>query len=549
MANSFTKYSNQSLKIHHQSTIALKVYNKIIALHKIPREKAYEYLGQITVPKEFCPYAQKLNCDPNNRYRTYDGSCNNLNNPWYGKTETPLKRLWRPRYHDSMNEATKLSVLGIPLPNPRMVAYTALYPMDIDIEVNSLTVFWGQFIDHDMSLTALISGPDGKPKACTCDGNDPDCINIPIPETDPVYKRQKCMVTPRSSASFPKFDCKLGVREQINVISHWLDLSHVYGVTLEENAKVRLGTDGLLKAVSIPGQRYEHLPLEKPNSGRCTSEKTGSPCFMGVEKRMNQNLALLSLHTVWLREHNRIARVFKHLNQHWDDERIFQHTRRIMVAIYQHITYKHWLPVILGKEITRLYDCVSHSDNDYFYGYEQKVNPHISNEFATAAFRFGHSLVGSWVVKSDVGLKLMSNVTLIDHFLNTAEAFKDYGLDGVLRGCLIQKATAGDGHITAALNDHLFRNPDKNAETHQFSLGSLNINRNRDHALPPYTTYRKMCGLSVPKDFDDMNNLYSDSMDGVKKAYAHVDDIDLFTGGMSEKPVKGGLVGPVFASK
>ena len=61
------------------------------------------------------------------------------------------------------------------------------------------------------------------------------------------------MVTPRSSASFPKFNCKLGIREQVNLLSHYCDMSQVYGVTKDDNAKIRLGKDGLLKASAIPG--------------------------------------------------------------------------------------------------------------------------------------------------------------------------------------------------------------------------------------------------------------------------------------------------------
>ncbi len=65
--------------------------------------------------------------------------------------------------------------------------------------------------------------------------------------------------------------------------------------------------------------------------------------------RANEQLNLIVMHTVWMREHNRIARKLQKLNRGWDDERLFQEARRITNAEYQHIVYKEWLPLVLGK--------------------------------------------------------------------------------------------------------------------------------------------------------------------------------------------------------
>lgn len=55
------------------------------------------------------------------------------------------------------------------------------------------------------------------------------------------------------------------------------------------------------------------------------------------------------MHTLWFREHNRIATKLLEMNPDWDGERIYQESRKIVGGMMQHITFKHWLPKVLGK--------------------------------------------------------------------------------------------------------------------------------------------------------------------------------------------------------
>lgn len=49
---------------------------------------------------EECEFEKPIHCDDGAKYRTYDGSCNNLKYPYWGKAETPLARFLKSDYHD-----------------------------------------------------------------------------------------------------------------------------------------------------------------------------------------------------------------------------------------------------------------------------------------------------------------------------------------------------------------------------------------------------------------------------------------------------------------
>lgn len=52
-------------------------------------------------------------CLANANYRTFDGSCNNLDNPWWGTTNVPFRRLLNANYADGINEILSRKITSI----------------------------------------------------------------------------------------------------------------------------------------------------------------------------------------------------------------------------------------------------------------------------------------------------------------------------------------------------------------------------------------------------------------------------------------------------
>lgn len=113
--------------------------------------------------------------------------------------------------------------------------------------------------------------------------------------------------------------------------------------------------------------------------------------FTVGDHRVNIHPQLAVMHTIWHREHNKIADKLAKLNPHWSDETLYQEARRIVIAEIQHITYKEWLPILLGKRYTRAVGLIL--GNNYNRNYNSEDDPAVSNEVATAALRFLTSLM------------------------------------------------------------------------------------------------------------------------------------------------------------
>ncbi|XP_051159599.1 peroxidase-like isoform X2 [Leptopilina boulardi] len=490
-----------------------------------------------TLLNNACGNNQQSHCTPNSRYRSIDGSCNNLENPKLGCAMTAYTRLLFPNYDDGIQNPRQSG-----LPNPRLVSSKLSTPSDQSDVLRTLVVMqWSDFILHDLAHTPvrkMIS--NGMPiSCCKEDGNTllprhihPDCSAIPIEDHDPIYSSHsiRCMNYVRSLPVI-RSDCSFGPLEQMNQVSHFLDGSTIYGSTLERSERLRTFQGGLLR-VDVENNR-EYLPTaDSEPFTLCLTPK----CYLSGDDRVNVEPSLAVMHTIWHREHNRIAKKLSEINPSWSDEILYQEARKIVVAEIQHITYNEWLTIILGKNYARDFGLLMDGSQNY----NSNEDPAVANEVATAALQFQKSLKQSYLRIMDENQGFNKSIHLCDNYYKPEIIEKDNTFDGIIKSLTTETSQMMDVNMIPDVTHQLFKT---NGELGLDAV-SLDIQRGRDHGLPGYNYYRNYCGLPAVRKFDDFKQMGNK----LRELYNSPDDVDLIIGGMIEKPEdeEEGILGPTF---
>ncbi|KAM6902517.1 eosinophil peroxidase [Xenentodon cancila] len=508
-----------------------------------------------------------------NKYRTATSICNNLKNPRHGASNTPFARWLPAEYDDGISQPKgwdrKRKFNNFLLPLVRQVSNNILSTTDAgvvsDNEYTHMVTLFGQWNDHDLTFTpfspSIRSFSNGVNCDESCEHTEP-CIPIPIPPGDPRLpsRPDSCMPAFRSAPacgtgySAYNFGGEPNKREQINSLTAFLDLGQVYGSEEKLALDLRnLSSDaGLLRVnTEFRDNGRELLPFHSLQVQMCatrrkiTNETTARevPCFIAGDARVDENIALTSIHTLFMREHNRLARALKRLNPHWDSETLYQEARKIMGAYTQVFVFRDYLPHIVGNDAMR-------RQLGRYPGYDPNVDPRISNVFATAAYRFAHLAIQPALSRLDANYRehpQFPSVPLYKAFFTPWRIIFEGGIDPLLRGLVGHpaKLNTQDHMMVDAIREKLFQFVQHLA----LDLGSLNMQRGRDHGLPGYNAWRKFCGLSQPKNQTELgqvlgnNNLARQLLD----LYGTPDNIDAWLGGVAEPFVQGGRVGPLFA--
>ena len=335
-----------------------------------------------------------------------DGVGNNIDNPDWGSTDIELLRLVTVEYEDLLS-----SPAGAARPSAREISNAVAAADTSQLNDRALTDMlwlWGQFIDHDIDLTEAAVDENGDPL-------EPFPIEVPTgdPFFDPFGTGTQVIDLNRSNFVVDPD----GVRQQVNAITAFLDGSVVYGSDSERADELRTFEGGRLKTSSGDLLPFNEAGL--PNAGG-----PSATLFLAGDVRANENVALSAMHTIWVREHNRIADKLAAERPWLSDEAIYQRARARVTAQLQAITYNEYLPALLGEHALSTYA-----------GYDPTVNPGIANIFSTAAYRFGHSLLSSELLRlnADGSVASEGNLSLQSAFFRPGELI-DNGVDSILRG-------------------------------------------------------------------------------------------------------------------
>lgn len=437
-------------------------------------------------------------------FRTIDAVGNNLTDTDYGSTGTSFMTVSGYEYHDGMAMPHDNS-----RPNPRDIS-NAIFAQSGDIfndnGISNYLWVWGQFLDHDIDLTREGHGESYD-------------IDVPIGDAyfDPFF-------TGVQKISFTRSGYKDGTGEnvgdprlQMNDITAFIDASNVYGST-EEVANM-LRTDGgklLMSAGNL-------LPLFPGDHGLE---------FKAGDVRANENIGLTSMHTVFAREHNYWVDWLASKDADYTDDELYQIAKAIVEAEIQSVTYNEFLPLLLGE------NALSH-----YQGYDPLIDPQIATEFATAAFRVGHTMLSSDIfrLQENGDESAFGHLSLRDAFFRPDIIMTQGGIDETLRGLSSSYSQAIDSSVIDDVRNFLFGPPGAGG----FDLVSLNIQRGRDHGIPDFNDVREAYGLARLNSFSDLTSDV-DLINKLTTLYGDIDHLDLWVGGLIESPFDQALVGETF---
>jgi hypothetical protein len=450
-------------------------------------------------------------------YRSYDGTNNNIDPQ---KTEWGASDicLFREMPAEFGPLDPKNAMGGVKRPSPRQISNAVVDEPVTTFNSRGLSAFvyvWGQFLDHDITLTP---------------GDTIEKAPISMPANEKVFTAPipfaRSQVFPGSGVTTP--------RDEINLNTAWIDASVVYGgdsvrarwLRTFKNGKLKTSAGNLLPYNTMSGELSSPIDPKAPSMANDGDHKVKT--FVAGDVRANEHPGLLSLQTLFVREHNRICnRLISEGVK--SEEEIYQRARKEVGAIIQAITYNEFLPA-LGVTLS------------LYTGYKPYIRPDIANTFATAGYRVGHSMVADDILLrnnscADVG---PGELDLMDAFWNP-QLVVQYGIDAFLKGFAAHTQYETDTKINSVLRNFLFGDP--NSPTRfGVDLASLNIQRGRDHGLPNYNAVRKFYTGSKANNFLQVTS-NRDLADSLQKLYGTVDNMDLWVGALAEDHMPGKSLG------
>jgi peroxidase len=429
-------------------------------------------------------------------FRPVGGSGNNLKNPGFDVIPGDAELALAP-----LEFASGTSDGLVDGPNPRVISnliaggtgMNGQNGQTTDLTASAWMYVFGQFVDHDIDLEETPTTSDA--------------INILIPDNDPVF-------TPGTSITMTR-DTRSPVTDTIiNTVAGYLDLSQLYGSTVDMAASLR-NADGTL----MTSDNGLALPVVDDT-------------FITGDPRVMENPELTAVTILFMREHNFWVGALKARHPKWTGDQLYNMAKAITTAEYQNIIYTEYLPMLIGPALKP------------YRGYNSKINAQVTQEFSTAAFRMGHSQVSDTQEGVDNQGNVVYTQSLADAFFNTPEMDEANGINPLLRSLGEDFSQATDVYTVSALRNLLFAGL-VGGDIDEMDLIAIDIQRERDVGLGTLNQTRVAMGF---KPYNSFAKLTSDPalQANLEVVYGDIGAVDLFMGGLAEKHAPGAEVGPTF---
>ena len=360
-----------------------------------------------------------------------------------------------------------------------------------------------------------------------------------LPELDEfkrLYQRDPFIESPKSTVLFSYFaqwftDSFLRMDRHFpnpdlrkNESNHDIDLTNLYGLTPAVTAQLRSGSGGLLKSQLINGEEYPPYLYsggkKKPEFSEITvlgperwPSKTDTPkqFFAMGGDTTNMQVGFVMHNVLFMREHNRIARLLQAKYPTWDDERLFGTARNVMIVLLIKVVIEDYINHITPYFFKLRLEPMSFPNERW---YRQNW---MATEFQLL-YRW-HSLVPeSYHVAG-------GELSIADSLFNT-HTVVEHGLGRMFEDSSLQPA----GQVGLC-----------NTPPELWDVEKLSIRQGRVVNLAPYNDYRELAKFPRVTEFNQITSS-SKSREELRRLYGHVDNIEFFVGLFAEDARKNSVL-------
>uniref|UniRef100_A0A8C1CQB7 Prostaglandin G/H synthase 2 n=2 Tax=Cyprinus carpio TaxID=7962 RepID=A0A8C1CQB7_CYPCA len=307
------------------------------------------------------------------------------------------------------------------------------------------------------------------------------------------------------SHQFFKSDFKKGPAFT-KALGHGVNLGHIYGETLERQHKLRLFKDGKLKYQVVDGEVYPplvkdvqvdmHYPPHIPEEQRFA---VGHEAFGLVP-------GLMMYASIWLREHNRVCDIMKQEHPDWDDERIFQTTRLILIGETIKIVIEDYVQHLSGYHFKLKFD------PELLFSERFQYQNRIASEFNT---------LYHWHPLMPDNFQIQDQVYGHHQFVFNNSILTKHGIRNMVESFTKQKSgrVAGGRNLPATVQ----------------GVAINVLEHSRQMRYQSFNAYRKRFNMKPYSSFEEMTGDKELAAE-MKQLYGHIDAVELYPGLLVEKP-------------